>query len=110
MTPNKQHIKEFFEGEKQYTIPVYQRAYSWEESQWATFLEDLNEATKGGNHYFFGNVLLEKLENSPTNDIIDGQQRISTIIIFVRALVNVLETRKKQEKFDKENENDEFIR
>lgn len=110
MTPNKQHIKQFFEGEKQYTIPVYQRAYSWDESQWATFLEDLNEATKGGNHYFFGNVLLEKLENSPTNDIIDGQQRISTIIIFVRALVNVLETRKKQEKFDKEKENDEFIR
>lgn len=81
MTTNKQPIKEFFQGEKQYTIPVYQRAYSWDEPQWATFLDDLIEATKGGNNYFFGNVLLEKLESSVTNDIIDGQQRITTIII-----------------------------
>ena len=94
MTPNKLPIKEFFEGEKQYTIPVYQRAYSWDKAQWSVFLQDLQEATKGSNHYFFGNVLLEKLESSKTNDIIDGQQRITTIIIFVRALCNVLAERK----------------
>lgn len=109
MTPNKQPIKEFFQGEKQYTIPVYQRAYSWDEPQWATFLDDLIEATKGGNNYFFGNVLLEKLESSVTNDIIDGQQRITTIIIFVRALINVLESRKERDKFDENIENKEFI-
>lgn len=94
MTPNKTSIKEFFQGDKQYTIPVYQRAYSWEETQWSVFLEDLNEATKGDNHYFFGNVLLEKLSNDEPNDIIDGQQRITTIIIFARALCNTLRAKK----------------
>ncbi|WP_252195533.1 DUF262 domain-containing protein [Campylobacter vulpis] len=89
MTPTQSTLKEFFQGDRQFIIPVYQRAYSWEESQWKTFLEDLEEATKGENHYFFGNVLLEKINNGKF-DIIDGQQRLSTIVIFVRCLINAL--------------------
>lgn len=92
MTPNKQPIKKFFKADN-YKIPVYQRAYSWDKPQWSVFLEDLQEATKGSNHYFFGNVLLEK-DTNDINNIIDGQQRITTIIIFVRALCNVLAERK----------------
>ncbi|STQ86299.1 DUF262 domain-containing protein [Helicobacter muridarum] len=111
MNPNKT-IKEFFEGEKQYTIPVYQRAYSWDEKQWNDFLEDLLEATKGDNHYFFGNVLLEKTDENKTNgiDIIDGQQRITTIIIFARALINALEQKAKNQRLDEEKSNEEFLR
>lgn len=97
MKPTESTLKEFFEGDKQFFIPVYQRAYSWEEPQWKTFLEDLEEATKGENHYFFGNVLLEKDDNNRL-DIIDGQQRLTTIIIFVRSLVNVLDSKR----YDKE--------
>lgn len=62
MTPTPTNIKSFFEGSKQYAIPVYQRAYSWEEKQWNEFLEDLKEATKGENNYFFGNVFVRKAE------------------------------------------------
>lgn len=105
MTPTQSTLKEFFQGEKQFVIPVYQRAYSWEKAQWRDFLEDLEEATKGENHYFFGNVLLEKRENGEF-DIIDGQQRLSTIIIFVRCLVNVLDSKgydKEQLKYIKED-------
>lgn len=108
MTPTPTNIKSFFEGSKQYAIPVYQRAYSWEEKQWNEFLEDLKEATKGENHYFFGNVLLEK-PNNEVSDIIDGQQRVTTIIIFVRALCNELKNRAKTETFKSDIKNDEFI-
>ncbi len=83
-------IKEFFAGDKCYTIPLYQRAYSWEKEQWDQFLADLEEVTRGGNDYYFGYVLVESVEN-PKRDIIDGQQRITTILIFIRALHNVLE-------------------
>lgn len=93
MKPTESTLKGFFQGEKQFCIPVYQRAYSWEEPQWKTFLEDLEEATKGENHYFFGNVLLETIEHDRLFDIIDGQQRLTTIIIFVRCLVNVLDSK-----------------
>lgn len=110
MTPNKTTIKNFFNGEKQYTIPVYQRAYSWEEKQWKDFLADLEEATKGGNQYFFGNVLLEQLNKNGTSDIIDGQQRITTIIIFVRALCNILQNRAKNETLSSERNNEDFLK
>lgn len=109
MTPKKEIIKEFFEGEKQYSIPVYQRAYSWDEKQWKCFLDDLEEATKGDNHYFFGNILLEKLSSTSKIDIIDGQQRITTIVIFARSLHNVLKNRAVSEKLDPPMENDKFL-
>lgn len=111
MTPTPTNIKSFFEGSKQYTIPIYQRAYSWKEKQWNEFLEDLKEATKGENHYFFGNVLLEKKLNNETSDIdiIDGQQRITTIIIFVRALCNELKNRAKTETLKTDMTNENFI-
>lgn len=99
MTPKKEIIKKFFEGEKQYSIPVYQRAYSWDKKQWKCFLDDLEEATKGDNHYFFGNILFEKLSSDEEFDIIDGQQRITTIVIFTRALHNVLKNRAVNDKF-----------
>lgn len=115
MTPNKTHIRKFFKGSEQYTIPVYQRAYSWVEKHWNAFLEDLKEATKATqkeNHYFFGNVLLEKNpSNNEVSDIIDGQQRITTIIIFVRALCNVLTLRAQNGEILKDNtSNEEFIK
>ena len=103
MTPKKQTIEEFFQGEKQYKIPVYQRAYSWEEKQWNTFLEDLEEATRSENCYFFGNISLEESENN-TAEIIDGQQRITTIIIFIRALYNILEKKEFNENQIKKQE------
>lgn len=109
MAPNKTTIKKFFEGEKQYTIPLYQRAYSWEKEQWNDLLDDLEEATKGENHYFFGNVLFEEI-NGETNDIIDGQQRITTIIIFARALCNVLQIRAKNETLSSERNNEDFLK
>ena len=103
MTPTKTHIRKFFKGSEQFVIPVYQRAYSWEQKQWSAFFEDLKEATKG-NPYFFGNVLLEK-QNNTISDIIDGQQRITTIIIFIRALCNVLTIRNKNGGTLKDNQN-----
>lgn len=90
MNPKQITIREFFTGEKHYNIPVYQRAYSWESRNWKVFLDDLKESIKGENRYFFGNILVEKLNNIDYLDIIDGQQRITTIIIFARAVLNVL--------------------
>ncbi|WP_439243030.1 DUF262 domain-containing protein [Lonepinella sp. BR2474] len=86
MNSTQNTIQQFFTGKNYYQIPVYQRAYSWEEYQWKQFLADLQEVK--ANHYFFGNVLLQK--NGDMRDIIDGQQRITTIIIFARAVYDTL--------------------
>lgn len=84
----------FDSSQKSYVIPVYQRAYSWEEDQWKAFLEDLVEQTEGENNYFYGNILLEVIKKGKEYEIIDGQQRLTTLTIFIRSLLNVLFTRK----------------
>ncbi|MCU4177726.1 DUF262 domain-containing protein [Carboxylicivirga sp. N1Y90] len=84
----------FDSSQKSFTIPVYQRAYSWEKPQWKTFLNDLIEQIEGGNNYFYGNLLLETIKKDVKYEIIDGQQRITTLTIFIRSILNVLATRK----------------
>ena len=73
---------EFFE------IPEYQRAYSWEEHQWKQFLDDLKNVKE---KYYLGHFLFE--EGNDRLLVIDGQQRITTCMIFFRAVINCLEKR-----------------
>jgi len=92
------NILGFFDSsQKNYTIPVYQRAYSWGKANWKTFLEDLFEQLEGDNNYFYGNILLETIKKNREYEIIDGQQRITTLTIFMRSLLNILDDRKNEE-------------
>lgn len=79
----------------QFSIPAYQRAYSWEEKQLKTFLEDLldQQVFKQANVYCFGNILLETIIKDRKYEIIDGQQRLTTISIFMCVLLNELKGR-----------------
>lgn len=87
---NQTDISTFFDNSEQfYTIPQYQRAYSWEKDQWKQFFNDIKEQAKNENDYFFGNILLERIENERRFEIIDGQQRLTTLVIFMRAMINV---------------------
>ncbi len=74
-----------------YAIPVYQRAYAWGEDNWQYFLSDLLEQLEGKSNYFFGNVLLEVIKKDKEYHIVDGQQRITTLTLFIHALLSVLE-------------------
>lgn len=78
-------------------VPDYQRAYSWDTSskdtttknQVNTFLSDLEDYLKSNvqTPYYFGHFLYEKIGISEFA-IIDGQQRLTTITIFVCALID----------------------
>ena len=89
-------VSGFFGRQKiQYSIPAYQRAYSWEELQTKTFLEDLvnHKNSSETNPYCYGNILLETISEEKKYEIIDGQQRITTLSIFMRALLNTIAER-----------------
>ncbi|KKR02847.1 MAG: hypothetical protein UT30_C0047G0007 [Candidatus Uhrbacteria bacterium GW2011_GWF2_39_13] len=91
----------FFDStQKSYIIPVYQRAYSWEKGQWDALLEDLKEQIKGNNHYFLGNFLLETIQQDMLYEIIDGQQRLTTLTIFMRAILDIICVRQLNEQID----------
>jgi len=100
----------FDSSQKFFTIPVYQRAYSWDRDEWKVFLEDIREQIKGNNNYFYGNLLLETIKKDVHYEIIDGQQRLTTLTIFMRAIINVLNERKRNgEKIDINLEDKEKI-
>jgi uncharacterized protein with ParB-like and HNH nuclease domain len=84
------NIKKLFDRRnRKFEIPSYQRAYSWEEKQIEQFIEDLHNA---GNQYYLGHFLFE-VKDADTLYVIDGQQRLTTIIIFFSTLKEELERR-----------------
>ena len=99
MNFNKKTVLGFFDNtQKSFVVPIYQRAYSWEKEQWKALLDDLKEQIQGSNTYFLGNILLEIIKEDIEYEIIDGQQRLTTLLIFIRALLSVLSERKKEYK------------
>ena len=80
-----ENIKSLFETSESIRIPAYQRAYSWESKQCSQFLEDLLE--QKGKHYYLGQFLFEK--DGSTLFIIDGQQRLTTTILFLSAIAKI---------------------
>lgn len=90
-------IRGLFDTSIQFIIPVYQRAYSWQKDNWNVFLQDLMEQVGRENEYSYGNLLLETIKKDSEYDVIDGQQRLTTLVIFMRALYNVLEEKQAKE-------------
>jgi hypothetical protein len=95
-------IKKLFHEEGiLFSIPSYQRAYSWEvdkdRKQVVQFLSDIKEQNPK-KKYFFGHFLFEKDEHNETKFwVIDGQQRLTTIVIFMSCLIRELEEREKED-------------
>lgn len=86
-------ISDIFQGEIIFTIPQYQRAYSWEAKQWNEFYEDLLYHNTN-QKYFFGTLLLKdagKEKSFNLIEVVDGQQRTTTITIFINVLLYLLE-------------------
>ncbi len=78
-------------GEK-FIIPVYQRNYDWKRKQCEQILKDI-EDIKPGQLYFIGSVVHRRRNNLITNQelvIIDGQQRITTLTLFLFRIAEIL--------------------
>lgn len=104
---NKSSIKELLmTGTKEkFLIPEYQRPYAWTDDQIYTLFEDLVEYTNNQNEssYFLGCIVSFSNENKE-QEIIDGQQRITTLFLLLRAI------HRKLQKMSDSKEKDNFIR
>ncbi|KAA6498823.1 DUF262 domain-containing protein [Helicobacter pylori] len=87
----KTTIKEIFQ-EEGYSIPNYQRDYAWKDKNFRDLWEDLEEAiehNKKGYGHFLGTMVVTKNEdNKKLYDIIDGQQRTTTIFMLLHVLAS----------------------
>lgn len=93
MDAGKATISGVFNGSRLLEIPFYQRAYVWGEEQWERFLGDMEFVTASKRPYFLGSIILKQessgntwSEVSEVRTVIDGQQRLTTMIIFFKAL------------------------
>ena len=85
-------IKKLFASDDRFEIPNYQRAYAWGKEQLSQFVDDLSEC---GEKYYLGHFLFEEDGKKPdAYYVIDGQQRLTTCIIFFSAARNALEQRR----------------
>lgn len=80
-------IKELFgNADSLYKIPQYQRPYKWENEQVDKLWDDINEAYENGDeNYFLGSIITAKPrgdEKSIYVDVVDGQQRLTTLMIL----------------------------
>lgn len=82
-------VEKFLEKFKgQLRIPPYQRGYAWEATQVEQLVEDVLSAEMGT--YFLGTVILHE-EGQDTLNIVDGQQRVRTLIALLDEEANYLE-------------------
>ena len=66
-----------------YMIPAYQRPYEWNEQNLEDFLQTLTEGYRSNKQVFFGTMqIAQNDKNEAVWDIVDGQQRLSTFILF----------------------------
>lgn len=71
-----------------FKIPVYQRPYAWEREQVEELFDDLDAAMDAGETepYFLGSIVLVKEDGSTVSDVVDGQQRLTTLTILLCVL------------------------
>lgn len=84
--PENQTISKIFNCDQIYRIPNYQRQYSWTNEQLEELWEDLYEGYENQNNkcYFLGSIVV--VRTGDYLDIIDGQQRITTLMIMMDVL------------------------
>lgn len=108
---NKQNVLQLLTSGQEipFVIPEYQRPYSWSDDEIITLFEDLWDFSierthnDGAKSYFLGCIV--SYEEDGKRQIIDGQQRITSLFLLLRAVFSMLE----QEE-NKTEEVENFIR
>lgn len=75
-----------FDKEVHYVIPRYQRAYAWEDKEIVQLIDDINDST---GDYYIGSLVVAKVKDKvETYEVVDGQQRLTTLYLLLHYLVS----------------------
>lgn len=81
-----------FDAKSFYRVPSYQRPFSWDEEQFDDLITDTRDADHDAP-YFLGNIVLH-IDKDETKVIVDGQQRITSLMILLACLRDAIATQK----------------
>lgn len=89
------NIGELF-GDKIFRVPDYQRAYAWDRKNWEDFWDDIKEGLATQTPHYWGTITLrdtgehqydkDSASSFSIYEVVDGQQRVATICLFLLAL------------------------
>lgn len=92
MDAHKSLITDIFNNATLIEVPFFQRSYVWREDLWARFLEDMEFVANANKPHFLGSIILKEGPKpqgelySSIKTVVDGQQRLTTFLIFMKVL------------------------
>lgn len=95
MNVKKTSLSQFLGGPRQFSIPIYQRPYAWDDEQCERLWQDVVRAAKNRSsmgHFIGSIVCIDEGANNPSSvqeyQIVDGQQRLTTISLMLLAIAD----------------------
>ena len=98
MKASETRLQAILEGTKQYVVPLFQRPYSWTKKEWEVLLADLQEIAgiEEPRAHFLGSLVTMPTVSVPEGVakylLIDGQQRLTTVLIILIVLRDLART------------------
>ena len=93
MDAHKALISNIFNNATMVEVPFFQRSYVWKDDLWGRLLEDMEFVTRTKKPHFLGSIILkEGVKPGPSDKfserktVVDGQQRLTTFLIFMKVL------------------------
>lgn len=93
---DENEIANVISGDNVFTVPYFQRAYKWKSDRLKRLEKDILDVVDSGGEetHFLGAIIVHGRRSNPSDpdmfDVIDGQQRITTIFIYLCAIVKIL--------------------
>lgn len=69
-----------------FKIPDYQRGYSWEENQLTDLIKDIDHIATISHKHYTGTIVITKNKETNKYEVVDGQQRLTTIFILLKLI------------------------
>ena len=106
ITAQEQNLGKIFSDDYLFEIPLYQRPYAWTTEEVEELLDDLTDALNRDSKepYFLGSLVLVKDDGQAKSEVIDGQQRLTTLTMLLCVLRELSGNR------DNTDDLDQFVR
>ncbi|MBV9248275.1 MAG: DUF262 domain-containing protein [Acetobacteraceae bacterium] len=103
MQPEYVSVGDLFSRESVFVVPLFQRPYVWTKERWALLWEDVTQVAErmlaNGEtlrRHFLGSIVVQQRASGvtqvPRREVIDGQQRLTTLQILIKAACDTLES------------------
>ena len=87
LSAEQKNLRSLFINDDRYIVPPFQRPYRWTKKEAKQLFDDITQAFKLNEDYFVGNIVIARGNDDKSKpQIIDGQQRILTLWMFLKAL------------------------